>query len=135
MVNKFKKGLITRTWKRCRSWPSSGSREEDKEERRGGKQRVAPEGCFWVYVGPQKQRFVIKTEYVNHPLFQILLEEAASEYGYNNEGPLELPCDVDLFVKVLVEMDGSDVCWNWRSIFFCLSCDYTEIEEKCQQMG
>lgn len=69
---------------------------------------MVPEGCFSVYVGPQKQRFVIKTENANHPFFQILLEEAASEYGYNNEGPLELPCDVDLFVKVLVEMDSSD---------------------------
>ncbi|KAF7124982.1 hypothetical protein RHSIM_Rhsim12G0096300 [Rhododendron simsii] len=90
------------------SWPSSRSREEYKEESRGGKRKVVPEGCFSVYVGPQKQRFVIKTENANHPLFQILLEEAASEYGYNNEGPLELPCDVDLFVKVLVEMDSSD---------------------------
>jgi SAUR family protein len=103
---KLKKGVITETWKRCIRWLLSCGGEE--EERSAGKQRVAPEGCFTVYVGPKKQRFVIKTEYVNHPLFQMLLEEAKSEYGYNSGGPLTLPCDVDHFVKVLVEMDGSD---------------------------
>ncbi|KAM7464773.1 hypothetical protein LguiA_032894 [Lonicera macranthoides] len=72
----------------------------------GKKRRVAPEGCFSVYVGEEKQRFVIKTEYVNHPLFKLLLEEAESEYGYSSEGPLVLPCDVQVFVKVLVEMNG-----------------------------
>jgi hypothetical protein len=44
---------------------------------------VAPEGCFPVYVGPKKQKFVIKIEYANHSLFQMLLEEAESEYGYD----------------------------------------------------
>lgn len=66
---------------------------------------MTPEGCFSVYVGPQRERFVIKAEYANHPLFKMLLEEAELEYGFNSEGPLELPCNVDIFYKVLVEMD------------------------------
>lgn len=36
----------------------------------------------------------------------MLLEDAESEYGYNSEGPLLLPCDVNLFYKVLAEMDS-----------------------------
>ncbi|KAI4336544.1 hypothetical protein L6164_015059 [Bauhinia variegata] len=131
------KGLIAKTWERCKSigrgrkssskavpvivvplhlsltkrsksWPSRDARLELEEEKRGkkGRVRVAPQGCFSVYVGPQKQRFVIKTEYANHPLFKMLLEEAESEYGYNSQGPLALPCDVDFFCKVLMEMDG-----------------------------
>nr|URM60559.1 SAUR family protein SAUR [Gymnema sylvestre] len=151
---KKNKGLIIKTWERCRSlgrsgggrktshlssnrgrisgwqeklkhsnsWPrtstsstSSSSaagavedqREEVKEDRKRGR-RVAPEGCFSVYVGPKKQRFVIRTQCLNHPLFKVLLEEAESEYGYNSEGPLELPCEVDIFIKVLIEMDDSD---------------------------
>lgn len=105
-----KKGsLITKTWERCKSigrgtttritrsksWPSRGKSTTV----------VAPEGCFSVYVGPQMQRFVIKTEYVNHPLFKMLLEEAESEYGYSSQGPIVLPCNVDVFYKVLMEMD------------------------------
>lgn len=70
--------------------------------------RVAPTGCFTVYVGPEKQRFVMKTEYANHPLFRMLLEDAESEYGFSSEGPLLLPCDVALFCKVLAEMDAAD---------------------------
>lgn len=68
---------------------------------------VAPSGCFSVYVGPEKQRFVIKTEYANHPMFRMLLEDAELEYGYASEGPLLLPCEVDLFCKILAEMDTS----------------------------
>ena len=120
-------GLIKKTWDRCKSfshgrssentprapkksksWPritAAASLEDDKRVKKG---RVAPEGCFSVYVGPEKQRFVIKTEYANHPLFKILLEEAELEYGYNSEGPLALPCNVEIFHKVLLEMDSSD---------------------------
>lgn len=125
---KGKKGLIIKTWERCtsmggrnsssglprglarksKSWPRLEASPDDNETH-GRKRRVAPEGCFSVYVGPQKERFVIKTEYVNHPLFKVLLEEAELEYGYNSKGPLALPCNVDFFVKVLVEMDGGDV--------------------------
>lgn len=110
-----------KTWKRCKSlgWfggkrrSKLGCDDEDgrvKGERDGGRKklRVAPEGCLSVYVGEEGQRFVIKTEYVNHPLFKMLLEEAESEYGYDSGGPLKLPCRVDLFVKVLVEMDSDD---------------------------
>ncbi|KAK3035845.1 hypothetical protein RJ639_032982 [Escallonia herrerae] len=123
---KKKTGLIIKTWERCRCFSDGGSEdssgfvrksqqrpllatppENKKLQGKGGrKRRVAPEGCFSVCVGPEKQRFVIKTEYVNHPLFRVLLEEAELEYGYNSEGPLALPCNVDVFIKVLLEMDS-----------------------------
>ncbi|RDX98717.1 Auxin-responsive protein SAUR71, partial [Mucuna pruriens] len=106
---KKKEGLMTKTWERCKSlgrgrkewWGLSRSKSWAGPSHVG----PSPEGCFSVYVGPQKQRFVIKTEYANHPLFKMLLEEAESEYGYNSQGPLALPCDVDVFNKVLTEMD------------------------------
>ncbi|KAK2352100.1 SAUR auxin-responsive protein family [Trifolium repens] len=116
-----KSGLITKTWERCKSigrgghkskYPSSVTpttrRSKSWPNLRGGKKGgvVAPVGCFSVYVGPQMQRFVIKTEYANHPLFKMLLEEAESEYGYSCQGPLALPCNVDVFYKVLMEMDS-----------------------------
>ncbi|XAR64361.1 hypothetical protein NMG60_11024668 [Bertholletia excelsa] len=97
MKGKSKKGLIVKTWKLCKKLQERGSK----------KRRVAPDGCFCVYVGPEKQRFVVKTEHANHPLFRMLLEEAESEYGYSSQGPLALPCNVDIFCKVLLEMDDS----------------------------
>ncbi|KAG8365841.1 hypothetical protein BUALT_Bualt17G0013800 [Buddleja alternifolia] len=128
---KTKKGLISKTWDRCKSfsagrkgslgntkqhalntksksWPRTLTVETRDDQDKGSRKRwsqVAPEGCFSVYVGTDRQRFVIKTEYVNHPLFKMLLEEAESEYGYSSEGPLVLPCEVDHFIKVLMEMD------------------------------
>ncbi|XP_055827618.1 auxin-responsive protein SAUR71-like [Solanum dulcamara] len=85
---------------------------------------IAPEGCFWVYVGPNKERFVVKTKYANHPLFKMLLEDAEKEYGYSySQGPILLPCDVDIFYKVLAEMvnnkeiDDSVVCGSCSPLF------------------
>ncbi|XP_022994487.1 auxin-responsive protein SAUR32-like [Cucurbita maxima] len=69
---------------------------------------VAPDGCFSVYVGPERRRFVVKTKFANHPLFQMLLEDAEMEYGYNSQGPICLPCEVGMFYDVLAEMDGGD---------------------------
>ncbi|KAJ4907436.1 SAUR-like auxin-responsive protein family [Raphanus sativus] len=63
-----------------------------------------PHGCFTVYVGPTKQRVVVKTKLLNHPLFKNLLEEAETEYGYRCDGPIVLPCKVDFFFKVLANM-------------------------------
>ncbi|EOY22561.1 Calmodulin binding protein, putative [Theobroma cacao] len=125
---KWKKNVLFRAWERCwslgtggkkssgtscdalrksKSWHSTTTRSSSLEEDEGKKRRqVAPEGCFSVYVGPQRQRFVVKTEFANHPLFKMLLEDAELEYGFSSEGPLLLPCDVDLFYKVLAEMDG-----------------------------
>ncbi|XVF54733.1 hypothetical protein PTKIN_Ptkin05aG0205000 [Pterospermum kingtungense] len=132
---KWKKNVIVKAWERCwtlgtkkssssgtsgtdaskksKSWhcnrTRSSSSKEDQDHNKGkNKCQVAPEGCFSVYVGPQRQRFVIKTEFANHPLFKMLLEDAELEYGFSSEGPLLLPCDVDLFYKVLAEMDNGD---------------------------
>ncbi|XWS51461.1 hypothetical protein CRYUN_Cryun12cG0178300 [Craigia yunnanensis] len=128
---KWKKNVIVRAWERCwllgigskkssgtscdalkksKSWHCSTTRSSSLEEDHKGKKKchVAPEGCFSVYVGPQRQRFVIKTEFANHPLFKKLLEDAELEYGFSGEGPLLLPCDVDLFYEVLAEMDSGE---------------------------
>ncbi|GKB24267.1 small auxin-up RNA [Tanacetum coccineum] len=72
------------------------------------KNKLAPKGYFPVYVGLEKKRFNIKTKYANLPLFTMLLEDVETEYGNNSNGPLPLPCDVDLFCKVLVEMAANN---------------------------
>ncbi|KAK4780027.1 hypothetical protein SAY87_016133 [Trapa incisa] len=100
----------SRPWNSPRNQPG-GSADRDqtqKNHRKEKKHQIVPEGCFSVYVGPEKQRFVIRTECANHPLFRMLLEEAEAEYGYCCSGPLELPCGVDMFRRVMVEMESDD---------------------------
>ncbi|KAL6613904.1 hypothetical protein ACP70R_036174 [Stipagrostis hirtigluma subsp. patula] len=90
-----RKSLISRTLERCKSGRSAGA---------GGGRPVA--GCFSVYVGPERERFVVRAECANHPLFRRLLDDAEHEYGYAAQGPLALPgCDVDAFLDVLWQME------------------------------
>ncbi|XP_037441636.1 auxin-responsive protein SAUR66-like [Triticum dicoccoides] len=81
-----KAGLITKTLDRCRSTTTRNK---------------PAEGCFSVYVGADRQRYVVRMECLNHPLFQALLEEAEEAFGYADAGPLELPCNIEAFAKVL----------------------------------
>lgn len=90
-----KPGLITKTLGRCR-----GARRRSRPP--------APEGCFAVRVGAGRQRFVVRTECVNHPLFRALLEEAEEAFGYAAAGPLVLPCDADAFVRVLEQIQEEE---------------------------
>jgi SAUR family protein len=85
-----KAGLITKTLDRC--WSTTT------------RYKLA-EGCFSVYVGTRRQRFVVRTECVNHPLFRALLEEAKKMFGYTSTGPLELPCDAEEFARVLEQIE------------------------------
>ncbi|KAL6655273.1 hypothetical protein ACP70R_006099 [Stipagrostis hirtigluma subsp. patula] len=92
-MEKGRKGLIMKTLSRCRSSSSSPRR------------KAAPEGCFTVCVGAGRQRFVVRTECVNHPLFRALLEEAEEAFGYAAAGPLALPCDAEAFLLVLEQIE------------------------------
>ncbi|KAM3315993.1 hypothetical protein ACQJBY_034238 [Aegilops geniculata] len=89
---------VSRTLERCKS--AAG--------RSGGAASSSVAGCFSVYVGPERERFVVRTDCANHPLFRRLLDDAEREYGYASQGPLALPCDVDAFLDVLWQMDHGD---------------------------
>ncbi|KAL4584735.1 hypothetical protein LXL04_009344 [Taraxacum kok-saghyz] len=114
-----KKNILVKTWKRCQSIPPIRSSRgagvwslkkiKSWNGRENTKQKAAPEGCFPVCVGPEKQRFAVKTKYASHPLFTMLLEDSQTEYGFNFEGPILLPCDVNLFYQVLAEIEGEEV--------------------------
>uniref|UniRef100_A0A453L8P4 Uncharacterized protein n=3 Tax=Triticinae TaxID=1648030 RepID=A0A453L8P4_AEGTS len=86
-----KAGLITKALDRCWTAPVRNSKPV--------------EGCFSVYVGAGRQRFVVRTECVNHPLFRALLEEAEEVFGYADAGPLELPCNTEAFAGVLQQIE------------------------------
>ncbi|KAJ8767563.1 hypothetical protein K2173_017907 [Erythroxylum novogranatense] len=61
-----------------------------------------PKGHIAVYVGEgYKKRFIIPISYLNHPLFQLLLNLAEEEFGFDHPmGGLTLPCTEEYFVSL-----------------------------------
>ncbi|KAL8538130.1 hypothetical protein ACS0TY_000188 [Phlomoides rotata] len=68
----------------------------------GSGRRSIPKGCLAVMVGlgTEQERFVIPVGYLNHPLFVQLLKEAEEEYGFDQQGPINIPCHVEEFCHV-----------------------------------
>jgi len=94
------KKLLVRSLRRC--YNSLGSRSPKGDN---SNNHLPPTGCLSLYVGPEKERFIIRTAHLNHPLFRTLLDEAELAYGYAAAGPLVLPCDVKSFLDTLWEME------------------------------
>ncbi|KAF5750526.1 SAUR family protein [Tripterygium wilfordii] len=59
-----------------------------------------PTGFFAVYVGEERERFVVPTSFLSHPLFKMLLEKAYSEYGLDQTNKLVVPCSASAFQEV-----------------------------------
>ncbi|KAM0071063.1 putative small auxin-up RNA [Helianthus debilis subsp. tardiflorus] len=73
-----------------------------KEDDDDGKMKI-PKGCMAVMVGhedEEKKRFIIPVMYINHPLFMELLKDAELEYGFHNQGPINIPCHVKHFCNI-----------------------------------
>jgi SAUR family protein len=66
----------------------------------GTNRRPSP-GYLAVYVGQERNRFVIPTRFLNLPVFVGLLERAEEEFGYQGNGGLVLPCEAGFFAEVL----------------------------------
>ncbi|CAA2970485.1 auxin-induced protein 6B-like [Olea europaea var. sylvestris] len=64
-------------------------------------------GTFAVYVGEDRQKFVVPTAYLSHPLFKILLEKAYNEFGFQQSNGLVLPCSVTVFQEVISAVECS----------------------------
>ncbi|EFJ09008.1 hypothetical protein SELMODRAFT_90204 [Selaginella moellendorffii] len=70
-----------------------------------------PKGCMAVIVGSsekKRRRFVVGTHLLTNPVFGVLLQRAAEEYGYRNSGALEIPCDPVLFEHFLWLLSNDD---------------------------
>lgn len=61
-----------------------------------------PKGFLAVYVGPEFRRFVIPMSCLSSPDFRVLMDRAAEEYGFEQEGALRIPCDEEDFEHILV---------------------------------
>jgi SAUR family protein len=60
-----------------------------------------PAGHVAVSVGSRCTRFVVPASYLNHPIFEKLLDEAEEEYGFANQGLLTIPCEESVFEHIL----------------------------------
>lgn len=67
-----------------------------------------PSGHVAVTVGASRKRFVVRTTYLNHPLFKKLLVQAEEEFGFTNSGPLAIPCEESLFEEILRYLSRTD---------------------------
>ncbi|KAK9112250.1 hypothetical protein Scep_019769 [Stephania cephalantha] len=61
-----------------------------------------PEGHIRVYVGKDAPcKFDLEANYLNHPLFENLLELSEEEFGHSYSGALRIACEIDLFQYLL----------------------------------
>ncbi|KAI3472094.1 hypothetical protein Pfo_029382 [Paulownia fortunei] len=74
---------------------------------------TTPTGTFPVYVGEHRQRFVVPTSYLSHPLFKIVLEKAYNEFGFDQRNGLVVPCSVAAFQEVISAVE----CCNGKFDF------------------
>lgn len=62
-----------------------------------------PKGYLAVYVGEtQKTRFVVPLSFLEHPLFQDLLQQSEEEFGFDHPmGGLTIRCHEDAFINLI----------------------------------
>ncbi|XP_059298189.1 auxin-responsive protein SAUR71-like [Lycium ferocissimum] len=60
-----------------------------------------PTGKLALYVGEERERFLVPTSYLSHPLFKILLEKTYNEFGFEQTSGLVVPCSVNAFQEVV----------------------------------
>ncbi|KAJ9130954.1 hypothetical protein P3X46_033918 [Hevea brasiliensis] len=80
-----------------------------------------PKGCLAILVGQgeEQQRFVIPVIYINHPLFIQLLKEAEEEYGFDQKGPITIPCHVEEFRNVQGMIDRENIHHHHHHHLLC----------------
>ena len=77
-------------------------------------------GCLPVYIGMEEQVcFIIRIEYIYHPLFKDLLQKAEEVYGFEQKGPLRIPCKVKKFSELMHDIQQDENKYNGRCL--CLS--------------
>jgi SAUR family protein len=74
-------------------------------------------GVFALYVGEERQRYVVPTRYLSHPLFKMLLEKAYNEFGFEQRNGLVVPCSVSAFHEVVNAIECNNCKFDMGNIF------------------
>ncbi|KAD7479000.1 hypothetical protein R6Q59_005218 [Mikania micrantha] len=94
-------GCIGRSYEPLQYECSSSTDHSDNTQRRYGSHKSTPKGCIVLYVGDERLRVVVRASYLSHPLFRLLLEKTAEEFGFEQKDKLVVPCSVDVFREVV----------------------------------
>jgi len=91
---------------------------------------IVPKGFLAVCVGKELKRFIIPMDYLKHQAFEVLLQEAEEEFGFQQEGVLKIPCQVSMFEKILKVVEDKKESLNLHEFGFggekdMVSCDVT----------
>lgn len=70
--------------------------------------KEVPKGFLAVYVGPELRRFVIPMTCLSMPDFRVLMDQAAEEFGFEQQGGLQIPCDEEDFTMTLLTCLAKD---------------------------
>ncbi|GAB2274563.1 hypothetical protein Dimus_009330 [Dionaea muscipula] len=86
---------------------SRGSEEDDEDDEQiitaaGELGNEIRKGFVPVMVG--SERFMIRTRLMMHPSIVALLELSADEFGYEQEGVLQIPCEPEYFRQTINKM-------------------------------
>ncbi|KAL2456991.1 SAUR-like auxin-responsive protein family [Abeliophyllum distichum] len=100
---------------------NSSDLAEFEEEMRESKNvpNDVKEGHFAVIAvdDDEFKRFIVPLSYLTHPSFLRLLEQAAEEYGFDQDGALTIPCRPTELDRILaeqwVEQRDSSFLVNW----------------------
>ncbi|KAE8667375.1 Auxin-induced protein 15A [Hibiscus syriacus] len=72
------------------------------------KQKLQRTLSVYAGEGNRPKRFVIRVSYLNHPLFNDLLNRAEEEFGFNHPmGGLTIPCSEEYFISVTTVLSCS----------------------------
>jgi len=68
----------------------------------GKKEKEAPRGYVPMMVGRgEEMRVLVHTKLLKHPGVVLLLDMAAQEFSYEQQGILRIPCSVEQFHSVI----------------------------------
>ncbi|KAL3514750.1 hypothetical protein ACH5RR_027467 [Cinchona calisaya] len=91
--NKFSQAaVIKQIMKRC----SSLGKKQGYDDEEGLPEDV-PRGHFVVYVGENRTRYIVPIWFLTRPEFQILLQRAEEEFGFDHDMGLTIPCEEQVF--------------------------------------
>lgn len=88
-----------------------------KEHEEKSPKNTTPTGFFALYIGEERQRFVVPTSYLSHPLFKMLLEKAYDEFGFDQRNGLVVPCSVSTFQEVSNVIECNNGSFDLGKIF------------------
>ncbi|KAF2620077.1 hypothetical protein F2Q68_00040605 [Brassica cretica] len=63
-----------------------------------------PKGHFVVYVGKTRVRYVLPISFLTRPEFQLLLQQAEEEFGFDHDLGLTIPCEEVAFDSLVASM-------------------------------